>query len=166
MSVSRPHRIGQISWVLIGAVLVDESRRRPTLLVLSIGAVSHLLVDALLLKATGRSSPILGPPLASDIGTVPEHAAGTDDRDGRPRSTRLGRLALACATTGIGDLRASPGDRRDGHGRWQTHLPHWVEQLATLRADGLFQPLRARTTVVRRKTNPRPEREDRSALLT
>jgi len=47
--------------VLIGAVLVDEPRRRPTLLVLSIGAVSHLLADALLLKATGRSYSILWP---------------------------------------------------------------------------------------------------------
>ncbi|MFB6228334.1 MAG: hypothetical protein ABEH88_07170 [Halobacteriales archaeon] len=42
-------------------MLVDEPRRRTTLLVLSIGAVSHLLADALLLKATGRSYPILWP---------------------------------------------------------------------------------------------------------
>ena len=52
---------GTVICVLIGAVLVDKPQRRPTLLVLSIGAVSHLLTDALLVKATGRAFPILWP---------------------------------------------------------------------------------------------------------
>lgn len=47
--------------VLIGGVLFDEATRRKGLLVLSLGAVSHLITDALLIKADGRSFPILWP---------------------------------------------------------------------------------------------------------
>lgn len=47
--------------VLIGGVLFDEASRRKGLLVLSLGALSHLLTDALLIKADGRSFPILWP---------------------------------------------------------------------------------------------------------
>jgi membrane-bound metal-dependent hydrolase YbcI (DUF457 family) len=56
------HRLGGTAiCLLIGAVLVDEARRRNTLLVLSVGAASHLLADALLTKATNRSFAILWP---------------------------------------------------------------------------------------------------------
>jgi membrane-bound metal-dependent hydrolase YbcI (DUF457 family) len=56
------HRLGgTVICVLIGAVLVDETRRRKTLLVLSLGAASHLLADAFLTKASGRSFAILWP---------------------------------------------------------------------------------------------------------
>lgn len=56
------HRIGgTVVCVLVGAVIVDAARRRTTLFVLSIGAGSHLLADALLLNATGRSYAVLWP---------------------------------------------------------------------------------------------------------
>jgi len=56
------HRLGGTAiCVLIGAVLVDDTRRRKTLLVLSLGAASHLLADLLLTKASGRAFPILWP---------------------------------------------------------------------------------------------------------
>lgn len=47
--------------VLIGGVLVDQRRRKKTLLVLSTGAVSHLTADALLINASGRSYSVLFP---------------------------------------------------------------------------------------------------------
>jgi membrane-bound metal-dependent hydrolase YbcI (DUF457 family) len=47
--------------VLIGAILVADTRRRQTLLVLSLGAASHLLADLFLTKASGRAFPILWP---------------------------------------------------------------------------------------------------------
>lgn len=52
---------GTVICVLIGAVLVGEVRRRKILLVLSIGAGSHLLADTLLTKASGRSYPVFWP---------------------------------------------------------------------------------------------------------
>jgi len=52
---------GAVVCVLIGAVLVDEASRRKALLVLSLGAASHLLADAMLLKASGRSFAVLWP---------------------------------------------------------------------------------------------------------
>jgi len=56
------HRLGgTVLCILIGVLLVDETRRRKTLLVLSLGAGSHLIADALLINASGRSYPILWP---------------------------------------------------------------------------------------------------------
>ena len=56
------HQLGGTAiCILIGVVLVDSARRRGTLLVLSLGATSHLLADALLTKASGRSFAILWP---------------------------------------------------------------------------------------------------------
>lgn len=54
------HRLaGTAVCLLIGAVLIDEARHQNTLVVLSVGAASYLLADALLTKATGRSFAIL-----------------------------------------------------------------------------------------------------------
>jgi len=56
------HRFGgTVICVLIGAVLVDEARRKKILTVLSLGAGSHLIADALLINATGRSYALLWP---------------------------------------------------------------------------------------------------------
>lgn len=56
------HRLGgTLICILIGVVLVDKARRRRTLLVLSLGAGSHLIADALLANASGRSYPVLWP---------------------------------------------------------------------------------------------------------
>lgn len=56
------HQVGGTAiCVLIGVVLVDEARRRKTLLVLSFGAGSHLIADALLMNASGRSYAVLWP---------------------------------------------------------------------------------------------------------
>ncbi len=61
-SWSPVHRLGGTAvCVLIGAVLVDEARRRGALLVLSLGATSHLLADLLLAKASLRAFPVLWP---------------------------------------------------------------------------------------------------------
>lgn len=52
---------GVLVSVVIGvAIVVDDERRRAALL-LGLGAGSHLLADALLLKPSGRSDPLLWP---------------------------------------------------------------------------------------------------------
>jgi len=52
---------GSVLCVLIGAVLVEEAERTKTALALSLGAGSHLLADAMLLTASGRSYPVVWP---------------------------------------------------------------------------------------------------------
>ncbi|RDZ44863.1 metal-dependent hydrolase [Haloferax sp. Atlit-10N] len=47
--------------VLIGVLLVSESERSRVFALLSVGAVSHLIADAFLLKPTGLSYPLLWP---------------------------------------------------------------------------------------------------------
>ncbi|MGB9956459.1 metal-dependent hydrolase [Haloferax prahovense] len=47
--------------VLIGVLLVSESERRRVFTLLSVGAASHLIADAFLLKPTGLSYPLLWP---------------------------------------------------------------------------------------------------------
>jgi len=47
--------------ILVGVVLVPHRQRRRVATLLSIGAASHLLADALLLKASGHSYPLLWP---------------------------------------------------------------------------------------------------------
>lgn len=47
--------------VIIGAMVVVPRVRRPTALALGLGAVTHMLSDALLLTATGRSFQLLWP---------------------------------------------------------------------------------------------------------
>lgn len=56
------HRLGgTLICILIGVVLVDETRRHKTLFVLTLGAGSHLIADALLTNVSGRSYPVLWP---------------------------------------------------------------------------------------------------------
>jgi len=52
---------GSAVCVAIGTVVVDAAERRRTLGLLSLGAGSHLLADAFLLKASGRSYDVLWP---------------------------------------------------------------------------------------------------------
>lgn len=52
---------GTLICVLIGGALVTHRVRRSVLLVLALGAASHLMADALLLKVSGRSYAILWP---------------------------------------------------------------------------------------------------------
>ena len=52
---------GAVICVLIGGVLIAEKNRYKGLLVLSVGTLSHLITDALLIKADGRSFPIFWP---------------------------------------------------------------------------------------------------------
>ncbi|AUG47225.1 metal-dependent hydrolase [Haloarcula taiwanensis] len=47
--------------VLVGTVVVNRADRRRVFMLLSLGAVSHLLADSLLLKASGRSYEVLWP---------------------------------------------------------------------------------------------------------
>ncbi|EMA08283.1 metal-dependent hydrolase [Haloferax denitrificans] len=47
--------------VLIGVLLVSETERRRVFTLLSVGAASHLIADAFLLKPTGLSYPLLWP---------------------------------------------------------------------------------------------------------
>lgn len=47
--------------VLVGVTLVTNEVRRRVAALLALGAASHLLADALLLKASGRSYPLLWP---------------------------------------------------------------------------------------------------------
>ncbi|WP_042665026.1 metal-dependent hydrolase [Haloferax sp. ATB1] len=47
--------------VLIGVLLVSESERLRVFTLLSVGAASHLIADAFLLKPTGLSYPLLWP---------------------------------------------------------------------------------------------------------
>ncbi|WP_042665859.1 metal-dependent hydrolase [Haloferax sp. ATB1] len=47
--------------VLIGVLLVSESERSRVFALLSVGAASHLIADAFLLKPTGLSYPLLWP---------------------------------------------------------------------------------------------------------
>lgn len=53
--------IGVAFVVLIGGFLVDGTRRMKVLLVLSLGAALHLIADALLIKASGRTVAVLWP---------------------------------------------------------------------------------------------------------
>ena len=50
---------GAVLAILVGVVLV--SHRRHVAALLALGAASHLLADALLLKASGHSYPLLWP---------------------------------------------------------------------------------------------------------
>jgi hypothetical protein len=52
---------GSLVAVLVGVVAVASGERKRVLGLLSLGAASHLLADALLLKASGRSYPLLYP---------------------------------------------------------------------------------------------------------
>lgn len=52
---------GSIVGVCIGVVLVASSERRRVAALLSLGAASHLTADALLVKASGYSYPVLWP---------------------------------------------------------------------------------------------------------
>ncbi|EMA08278.1 metal-dependent hydrolase [Haloferax denitrificans] len=56
------HTLGAVVCsVLIGVVLISQHERRRVGLLLSLGASSHLLADALLRKPTGLSYPLLWP---------------------------------------------------------------------------------------------------------
>ncbi|RDZ35276.1 MULTISPECIES: metal-dependent hydrolase [Haloferax] len=56
------HTLGAaVCSVLIGVILVSQHERRRVGLLLSLGASSHLLADALLRKPTGLSYPLLWP---------------------------------------------------------------------------------------------------------
>jgi hypothetical protein len=50
---------GALLALLVGVVLVPTEERRRVFALLSLGAASHLVADAFLLKASGRSSPLL-----------------------------------------------------------------------------------------------------------
>lgn len=52
---------GAVVAVLIGVVIVHSSERRRIFLLLSLGAASHLIADAFLIKAYGHSYPLLWP---------------------------------------------------------------------------------------------------------
>lgn len=52
---------GTVVGVLVGATVVASDERRRVLALLSVGAASHLVTDALLLKASGRSYAVLWP---------------------------------------------------------------------------------------------------------
>lgn len=52
---------GALAAVLVGTVLAAHSERRRVFALLALGASSHLVADALLLKASGLSSPLLWP---------------------------------------------------------------------------------------------------------
>lgn len=52
---------GAVVGVAIGAVLVPEGERRRVAALLALGAATHLLADALLLKPTGHSYAVLWP---------------------------------------------------------------------------------------------------------
>lgn len=52
---------GTVTGVLIGGVLTTTADRRRVVALLSLGASSHLLADALLRNATGHSYPLLWP---------------------------------------------------------------------------------------------------------
>lgn len=52
---------GSVAAVLVGVVLVVADERRRVAVLLSFGAASHLLADALLLNASGRSYAVLWP---------------------------------------------------------------------------------------------------------
>ena len=52
---------GALAAVLVGTVLAAHSERRRVFALLALGAGSHLVADALLLKASGLSSPLLWP---------------------------------------------------------------------------------------------------------
>lgn len=55
--------------VLIGVLLATRDERRRVFGLLALGAGSHLLADALLLKASGLSSPLLWPIILTPIPT-------------------------------------------------------------------------------------------------
>jgi len=56
------HRLGGAAVaMLVGVVLAGDGERRRVAGLLSLGAGSHLLADALLRKASGRSYPLLWP---------------------------------------------------------------------------------------------------------
>lgn len=52
---------GALAAVLVGTVIAAHSERRRVFALLALGAGSHLAADALLLKASGLSSPLLWP---------------------------------------------------------------------------------------------------------
>lgn len=52
---------GTVVGVLIGATVVASDERLRVVALLSVGAASHLLADALLVKASGRSYAVLWP---------------------------------------------------------------------------------------------------------
>lgn len=81
---------GALLAILVGVVLVQQTERRRVFALLSLGAVSHLLADALLLKASGRSYPLLWP-LTDDAPPTPGLYMSTDVWP----SVVLGALALA-----------------------------------------------------------------------
>lgn len=60
---------GALVAILIGVVLVPKGERRRVFALLSLGAVSHLLADAMLLKASGLSNPLLWPLTSSPLPT-------------------------------------------------------------------------------------------------
>lgn len=55
--------------ILIGVLVVSHDERRRVFALLALGAGSHLLADALLLKASGLSSPLLWPLIQTPIPT-------------------------------------------------------------------------------------------------
>lgn len=52
---------GTVVGVLVGVTVVASAERRRVLALLSVGAASHLLADALLVTTTGRSYAVLWP---------------------------------------------------------------------------------------------------------
>jgi hypothetical protein len=57
------HTLGgaALSVLLIGTLVVGESHRRRALLMIAIGALSHLVLDGLLRTPTGRGGPVFWP---------------------------------------------------------------------------------------------------------
>jgi hypothetical protein len=88
--------------LLIGAVMVADTRRRHTLLILTLGAASHLLADLLLTNASGRAFPIPWSLTCWQLPT-PELYLST-----RPEPTIVAEL-LAVAVWGVSRWRDRPG---------------------------------------------------------
>lgn len=68
---------GSLVSLAIGVVLVTSAERRRVAALLGLGAVSHLLADALLLSPSGRSYPLLWP-LSNVHPTTPGLYLSTD----------------------------------------------------------------------------------------
>lgn len=68
---------GALVAILVGVVLVHSAERRRVFTLLAIGAGSHLAADALLLKASGLSNPLLWP-LTSTLLPTPGLYRSTD----------------------------------------------------------------------------------------
>ncbi|PSQ17456.1 metal-dependent hydrolase [Halobacteriales archaeon QS_8_69_26] len=87
--------------VLVGVVLVPPGERRRVGTALSVGAATHMVSDAMLLTATGRSFPVLWP-LTSYVPPTP----------GLYLSTEPGPTVVAAVAAGIAWLAARRASAR------------------------------------------------------